>query len=332
MKKILIADDNVSHLLILKKTLVLNGYEVITVRNGREALQMLKNNTVDFVLTDWMMPEMDGLELIRRIRDTVRPNPKIVVMTALVSDDAHWKAMTTGADDFLSKPYDTRSILQTLERLAVPKEHSIIVPTPPGRPFRAERPPYIAIGIAASTGGPDTLTRFFAALPALSDAAIFVVLHGPAWMLKTMVGHIQKRTTMTVRLAADGMETRAGEIYLAPGDRHTVVEDDTLLLRLNDDPPENYVKPAADPLFRSIAIAFGKYSIGIVMTGMGHDGTVGCGYISAGGGIIIVQDPLTAVISSMPQTVASLGLANEIATIAAMPDVIKKYVTLLKKR
>lgn len=332
MKKILIAEDNIAHLLILKKTLTLNGYEVLTSRNGKEAMEILRHTPVDFVLTDWMMPEMDGLELIRRIRDSVRPSPRIIVLTVFVSDDALWKAISTGADEVLTKPYDTKKIVAAIERLSDQREHSIVAPPTPSRAFRHGRPPFIAIAVAASTGGPDTLTRFFTALPALPDAAVFVVLHGPAWLLKTMVGNFQKHTEMTVRLAEDGLQTRAGEIYLAPGERHTTVEEESLVLRLNDDPPENFVKPAADPLFKSVAIAFGRYSIGVVMTGMGHDGTIGCGYISAAGGIVIVQDPLTAVIASMPKTVASLGLANEISTITAMPDVIKKYIKLLKNR
>ena len=321
MKKILIADDNISHLLILKKTLTQHGYEVLTARNGREALEKLEHETVDCVLTDWMMPEMDGIELIRRIKEGAGSAPVTMVVSALVSDDARRKAIETGADEYFTKPYDTEAILGAIGRLTAAAESrsNVRAPIPANS---QERPPYIGIAVAASTGGPDTLLRFFSVLPVLSDAALFVVLHGPAWMLKTMVGQIQKKTSMTVRLAEEGMKTRAGEIYLAPGDRHMTVCSQALTLALTDDPPINYVKPAADPLFRSVAIAFGKYSMGIVMTGMGHDGAVGCGYIAAAGGVVIVQDPLTALIDSMPQSVVSLGLAGEIAAIAEMPAVI----------
>jgi two-component system chemotaxis response regulator CheB len=201
------------------------------------------------------------------------------------------------------------------------------VSPPPESAGKRLRPPFIGIAVAASTGGPDTLLRFFAVLPFLPDAAVFVVLHGPAWMLRTMVPQIQKRTTMTVRLGEDGLGTKAGEIYLAPGDRHMVVEEESLILRITDDPPENYVKPAADPLFRSVARAFGESSIGIVMTGMGHDGSAGCSSIAAHGGLIIVQDPLTAVIDSMPKAVVSLGIAHEVAAIPAMPGAIDRCIS-----
>ncbi len=331
MKTILIADDNVTHLLLLKKMLMQHGYDVLTVCNGREALETVRRQPVDCVITDWMMPEMDGIELIRQIREYVRLSPVIVLITALVSADACWKAMSSGADEYMSKPYDMNVIIRTLERLAAVSRRPSRIPQFPDRVFRRTRPPFVGIAVAASTGGPDTLMRFFAVLPFLTDAAVFVVLHGPAWMLKTMVAQIQKKTDMKVRLAADGMRTSAGEIYLAPGDVHMVVEEDTFLLHLTDDPPENFVKPAADPLFKSVAIAFGKSSIGIVMTGMGHDGSIGCGYISAGGGVVIVQDPQTAIIDSMPQSVVSLGLANETAAIAAMPNVIVRYVSSMNE-
>jgi two-component system, chemotaxis family, protein-glutamate methylesterase/glutaminase len=194
------------------------------------------------------------------------------------------------------------------------------------------RPPFIGIAVAASTGGPDTLLRFFAGLPVLPGAAVFVVLHGPAWMLKSMAGMLQKKTGMTVRLGEDGMVIRAGEVYLAPGDRHMVVDADTLHLRLTDDPPENYVKPAADPLFRSVASAFGRYAIGIVMTGMGHDGSAGCGSIAAAGGVVLVQDPLTAVIDSMPRAVMSHGFADEIAAIPDMPGAIARSISSIMEQ
>lgn len=332
MKTILIAEDNISHLLILKKILVQHGYSVLSARNGVEALAILRQHAVDCVLTDWMMPEMNGLELIRHTRGTIRPGPAIIVITALVSEDACWKAISSGADDYLSKPYDSRAILQAVERVFFAKDHPSSVVPALGRQFRQERPAFVGIAVAASTGGPETLLNFFDVLPFLPTAAIFVVLHGPEWMLKTMIAHIQKKTTMTVRLAVDGMCTKAGEIYLAPGNRHMVVEEDTLKLRLNDDPPENFVKPAADPLFRSVAIAFGKYSIGIVMTGMGRDGSVGCGYISASGGTVIVQDPHTAIIDSMPQSVLSLGLANTVAAIVAMPSAIARALSSMNER
>ncbi len=331
MKTILIADDNVTHLLMLKKTLALEGYDILTARNGREALEMLRRQPVECVLTDWMMPEMDGIELIRRIRESVRPSPSIVLITALVSADACWKAMSSGADEYISKPYDPNAVVQTLKRLTAVKHQIRPIPKYPDRVFKRVRPPFVGIAVAASTGGPDTLMRFFAVLPFLAGAAVFVVLHGPAWMLKTMVAQLQKTTSMTVRLAVDGMDTHAGEIYLAPGDRHLVVEEDSFILHLTDSPPENFVKPAADPLFRSVAIAFGRHSIGIVMTGMGHDGSIGCGYISAGGGVVIVQDPKSAVIDSMPQSVVSLGLADEIAPITAIPEAIVRYVSSMQE-
>ena len=127
---------------------------------------------------------------------------------------------------------------------------------------------------------------------------------------------------MPVRLAQDGMKIAPGTVYLAPGDVHMVVNPDTLEIALVDDPPENYCRPAADPLFRSIATAFGKRCVAAVFTGMGRDGSIGAGYIAAAGGVVLAQDPKTATIGSMPQSVIDLRLANVVEPLDQMPEAI----------
>ena len=164
---------------------------------------------------------------------------------------------------------------------------------------------------------------------ALEKTSVFLVVHGPAWMLETFSTRLQKETTMTVRLAEEGMETRAGEMYLAPGDRHMVVESGSLRIRLNMDAPENYMRPAADPLFRSAAAAFGRHCIAVVLTGMGRDGTLGAATIAAAGGKVIAQDPRTAVASSMPQTVVNIGAASSVVPLDALGEALRTQVLAL---
>jgi two-component system chemotaxis response regulator CheB len=142
-------------------------------------------------------------------------------------------------------------------------------------------------------------------------AAFFAVLHGPAWMFETFVMHQKRKMKMPIRLAEEGLVASAGVVYLAPGDRHLSVDPRSRELRLTTDPPENYVRPSADPLFRSIARAFGRHSIAVVLTGMGRDGSIGAEHIAAAGGVVIAQDPATCVAPSMPQTVLNMGVATE---------------------
>ena len=102
-----------------------------------------------------------------------------------------------------------------------------------------------------------------------------------------------------------------------------IIDDEKVAIKLLDTEPENFVKPSADPLFKSIASIFGKKSIGLVFSGMGSDGSYGAGYISAAGGRVIVQDPQTAVLPNMPESVINLKLANQIIPLDDMAPLFK---------
>jgi len=115
---------------------------------------------------------------------------------------------------------------------------------------------------------------------------------------------------------SSGIPVRARTVHIAPGDRHLVVTPE-LRVELSDDPPVNFVRPAADPLFRSVAHAFGRYAIGVVLTGMGRDGSRGAAAIASAGGVVIAQDPRSALARTMPATVVELGVAR---TIAPLPE------------
>ena len=108
--KILIADDDKASLLLLKKLLEQEGYEVIPASNGKAAWEKYKRNGVSIALLDWMMPEMDGVELCQRIRELESSENKdycyVIMVTAKTETEDLTKAMEAGADDFVSKPYD----------------------------------------------------------------------------------------------------------------------------------------------------------------------------------------------------------------------------------
>ena len=112
------------------------------------------------------------------------------------------------------------------------------------------------------------------------QAAFFVVQHGPAWMLETFSQRLMKETSFKVKMAANYMVPELGTVYLAPGDKHMLVDEHTLKLVINDGPKENFVRPAADPLFRSVAKAFGRYTVAVVLTGLGKDGSQGVLHLS----------------------------------------------------
>ena len=185
--KILVAEDDTTSALILKRILTKAAYDVTIAHNGPEALVAIKKVAFDVILTDWMMPEMDGIELIRQVRQTVLPVPIIIVITALVSSEARIHALAAGADDYLGKPYLAKELLDLLGNCFNRKHQPI-----PSHPTASVSPkmascPFIGVVIAASTGGPKAITKVIHSLSYQEKASFFVLLHGPAWALESFV-------------------------------------------------------------------------------------------------------------------------------------------------
>ncbi len=103
-KKILVCEDELSSSILMKRVLTKAGYEVTLSDNGQDAIKKLEIENFDVLLTDWMMPHLDGIELIRRVREKISPLPIIILFTALVSEGARNYVLDSGADDYISKP------------------------------------------------------------------------------------------------------------------------------------------------------------------------------------------------------------------------------------
>lgn len=260
---------------LLKLILTREGYGVGMSFNGKEAFDKIKINKYDALLTDWMMPEMDGIELIRKTREILDPALVIIIITSLSSDDACNHALKSGADYFIIKPYEPAIIINQLKELFSQKEQ--ILPskiTIPGIKAKIDSR-FFGVCIDANSGGPQTIKKMLDAMPLIDNAAFFVVQHAPGWILNDMAMAWNKVSTMKIIPGENGMDVKPGSIYLATGDNHMVVSGKNVIINLLDEPAENHVKPAADPLFRSVARTFGDKSIGVVLTGMRCDGAVG---------------------------------------------------------
>ncbi len=306
--RILVAEDIASIGLLVQRLLRERGHSVRFVANGLQALERLRTEKFDVVVTDWVMPEMDGIELILRTRHEFgAAAPPFVIQTAVDTADAKEAVLEAGADEFLAKPWPHDEFVATVERcLARSRAPRIAVVKEPVKP--AERTaPFRCVCLTASTGGPVTMRNLLQEMAPTERATFVVVVHGPAWMLRSYAGQLARLCKMPVVLAEDGTPLVAGSIFIAPGDRHTIV-DEGLVLRNVDTPPENWVRPAADPLFRTAAAVFGRDAIGVVMTGLGRDGTRGASAIVAAGGFVVVQDPDSCVAASMPESVITAGI------------------------
>lgn len=324
--KVLVAEDDAFTRVMFKRTFKSKEFALTETTNGEDALARIRSEEFDAVLVDWMMPKMDGIELIRAIRSVAEHQPFIVMVTAITSEDGKRKAIESGADAFLKKPFAADEFITLVRNGIQVRGQGRQADKILSRKLLQPRRRFLGVGIASSTGGPQTLLKVFEHMPLIENAAFMLVQHGPQWMLESFAERLQLITPMKVTLGADGMDLQPGRIHLAPGSRHMIVDPVSQKLRLIDDPPENYCKPAADPLFRSIAAVFGPSAVGVVLSGMGKDGTIGCGYIAAAGGRVVVQDPSTAILPSMPTSVAELRIATHMFPLVSFG---KEFSTLL---
>ena len=181
------------------------------------------------------------------------------------------------------------------------------------RPFAIAMPRALLIG--SSTGGPQALSTLLEKLPeAIDHAPVLITQHMPPTFTAVLAEHLSRASGRGAHEAEHGEPVLAGGIYLAPGARHMrVVRDgEGIKIALGDDPPVNFCRPAVDPLFSSAAEVWGPAVLGLVLTGMGNDGTRGAADIVAGGGSVIAQDEATSVVWGMPRSVAQAGFCSAV--------------------
>jgi len=328
---LLVVEDDMTNSILLKRILIKAGYSVTIANNGIQALNILDKNKFDAVLTDWMMPNLDGIELIKMMRDRLSELPYIIMITALHSDGAMNYALDSGADDYISKPFNVGELLILLKEGILRNNQDIPVKEENKNRIEAIIPPFVGVVIAASTGGPPTLIELFKNLERVNTAAFYIVQHGPAWMLDKFAGTIQNSTNLNVIHGQDDMTSSPGNIYIAPGDLHMKIQKKTMNIILDNGAKENFVRPSADPLFRSAASSFGRYMLAVVLTGLGRDGVIGASIVEQQGGKILVQNPDTAMAPSMPRSVIEAGIPHQLVNISDMPNVLLQSISKINE-
>jgi two-component system chemotaxis response regulator CheB len=304
-------------------------------RDGHDALEKIHALNPDIVTLDIEMPVLDGISALGYIMSEV---PRPVVMLSAIDArgdiDLTFRALELGAVDFVRKPRESRvdlgRVTERLHEALLAAVSTNLRAAPmlarPTRLMARGAPPsaeaQVIVAIAASTGGPRALTEVLPALPATLGAAVIVVQHMPTGFTAGFARRLDELCALPVSEATHGAPLRANEIRIAPAGQHVRVVDTrgTMAFALDEAPTMHGVRPAADPLFESVATLVGRRSVGVVLTGMGRDGAAGLAAVQAAGGRTIVQDERTSVIYGMPRE-AKAACGGRVDAETALSDV-----------
>ena len=166
-------------------------------------------------------------------------------------------------------------------------------------------------------------------LPDTLSVPIFVVQHMPAVFTRQLAERLDKLNGLRVCEATDHQRVEPGHVYIAPGDYHMIIarRKADVIIRLNQEPPENSCRPAVDVLFRSAAEVYGGDTLAVVLTGMGRDGFVGCKQLYNAGAQIVCQDEASSVVWGMPGYVARANLADSVVPLSSVGEQIAARLT-----
>jgi two-component system chemotaxis response regulator CheB len=346
--RVLIVDDSVSIRKLLSDLIAAQpDLEVASVAaNGRIALAKISQTCPDVVTLDVEMPELDGLETLAEIRKT-HPRLPVIMFSSLTerAAAATLEALSLGANDYVTKPSGASGIAGAMERVraellpklrlfGVPKQaapaaaHTTIASVArPAAPVD-RRKPIDVVAIGCSTGGPNALSEIFSKLPGDLPVPIVITQHMPQVFTKLLADRLTAGSKVRVHEAQDGDVLVPGQAWLAPGNYHMALQrvSGQIVVRLNQEPPENSCRPAVDVMLRSVAAIYGGRSLNIILTGMGQDGLRGCQELHDLGAEILVQDEESSVVWGMPGLVAKAGIAGDILPLADMSNEIMQRV------
>ena len=366
--RVLVVDDSKVFRSILEKIISsIPGVQVVGgVGKGLDALEFLRLRTVDLVTLDVEMPDMNGLETLNKMitqKATFKAMPDVLMISSLTrtGSDITLKALELGAFDFIAKPgpnmqnaqehmsrmlrnaiitWKTKNVLRGRTRTVSAFGSTQVVRHPPASPTHSpitpstHTKPAMAIVLGVSTGGPKSLAEMLPKLCTVTDLPILMVQHMPPNFTKSLADSLAIKCTHKVVEAEPGMVVESKYIYIAPGGYHMTVRTRgaDFVLETNQDPPENGCRPSVDILFRSAARAYPEDSlVGIILTGMGNDGTPSLPDMKKKNAWLIAQDEESSVVFGMPRAAAATGLLDKVASLTNVPDAVLERVRMGKK-
>jgi two-component system chemotaxis response regulator CheB len=354
--RVLVVDDTVVYRKIVSDVLAeLPNVEVVgTAHNGKAALLKVKTLKPDLLTLDIEMPEVNGLEVLAELQKTA-PHVGAVMLSTLTSEGGvmTMKALELGAFDFIPKPQsgtmaaNKRAVQKALEPILaafsrsqrmlgrLPKsrpaartvqQNKPAKPTRPSLTFAAQTRPSSIIGIGISTGGPNALAQLLPRLPADINVPVVIVQHMPPMFTKSLAKSLDQKCALDVHEAVDGEPLKPNAVYIAPGGKQMKIvagaDGKQRVIKITNDPPENSCKPSVDYLFRSIAEMYVGRATGVIMTGMGSDGTQGLHQMKRNGAFVIAQNEASCVVFGMPKEPIEAGIVDVVAPLNGIASAV----------
>ncbi len=344
--RVLVVDDSAFMRYVISKELSADPtIQVVGMaRDGLDALQKIAQLRPDVVTMDLEMPRMDGLTALERImRETPVP---VILLSSWTQEGAAVtiRGLELGAADFVPKPSVVQATtsdsvwhqliakvksagaldgrrLGAKGRFAPRRPEEVPVSLPTRTAGKADR----VVVIGSSTGGPRALFEVVPRLPADLPAGVLLVQHMPPGFTRSLAGRLNDVSHLSVREAADGDQVQTGVALLAPGDFHLTVRRGGRVA-LEKSPAVHGVRPSVDVTMEAAASIYGAATVGVVLTGMGVDGTSGSLAIRRAGGVVMAEDEATCVVYGMPRSVWEAGAANRVLRLEAMAGAIVEAV------
>ena len=318
--RVLVVDDSAFARKVLRETLSTSrALEVVGVaRDGLEALEKIAELRPDVVTLDLVMPNLDGLGVLRAL--PAQGGPRVVIVSISDSNSAlAVEALQAGAIDLVHKPtalatdrlYELSGELVAKVIAAGSSRPRAIAPALAPARCRRRRGGTRLVVIGTSTGGPQALTRLLTALPADLPCAVAVALHIPAGYTEALAARLNAACAVRVFEASEGAVLSPGSVAIARGGMDLRIRSDghDLTTHLDARATGSPFCPSVDALFESAAASVGRAALGVVLTGMGHDGVEGARALKRAGGRTLTESERSCVVYGMPRAVVEAELS-----------------------